>query len=360
MEKEKKTKYINVEACNESALAQSLEWPAKVLREGGTVAFPTETVYGLGANALDAEAVLKIYAAKNRPADNPLIAHIADIAMLDDLVKDIKPWAWALIDAFWPGPITFVFKKKAIIPNEMTCGLDSVAVRMPSHPVAQELIRLAGVPIAAPSANLSGRPSPTLAAHVLEDMDGRIDCVVDGGATEVGLESTVVDVTGEKPVILRPGGITREMIEAVFGACDVASEPVGDGPVASPGMKYRHYAPKAEVQVYIGETTPVIQKIAEMTNQAVKTGKKVGIMVFEGDALVLKRLVSDSPSEVVLSHHGRGDHLEVFAGRLFADLREMDALGCDLILVRGVESVGLGYAIMNRLKKAASGKVMRI
>lgn len=350
-------------------LRRALEIPAGILRDNGTVAFPTETVYGLGANALNDTAIAKIYEAKGRPSDNPLIVHISEIRMLDDLVQDVKPYARTLMAAFWPGPITFVFKKKPEISDRVSGGLDTIAVRLPRHEIARQLIELSGKPIAAPSANISGRPSPTSSRYVVEDLNGRVDCIVDGGDTEVGLESTVLDVTGDIPVILRPGKVTLEEIKSLVGACDIDRAIKGDiidemGLARSPGMKYRHYAPNADVRVYIGGTTEIVRIFYEMALGIVSSqGGKVGIMTFCEDAQVLERLFAHHPEAadgIRIVPVGSAKDLTAYGKVLFDSLRKFDELGCSVVLARGVEEVGLGGAIMNRLKKASEGKVTRI
>ena len=261
---------------------EELEEAARILREGGLVAFPTETVYGLGANALDEEAAKKIYAAKGRPSDNPLIAHISSPEELKPLAAEIPDMAKKLMDCYWPGPMTLVFKKTDLVPYGTTGGLDTVAVRMPSDPVAKTLIRLAGVPIAAPSANSSGRPSPTTADHVWQDMEGKIDMIVDGGPVGIGLESTIIDVTGPVAMILRPGAITIEMVRETLGEAEM--DPAILGPMKegehpkAPGMKYRHYAPKAPLTLVEGEMDQVVKTINRLAREALKEGKKVGII----------------------------------------------------------------------------------
>ena len=258
---------------------------AEILKNGGLVAFPTETVYGLGANALNEEAAKKIYAAKGRPSDNPLIAHISCMEELPAIVKEIPEAGRKLAEKYWPGPLTMIFPKKDIVPYGTTGGLDTVAVRMPVDPVANCLIHLAGVPIAAPSANTSGRPSPTKAEHVIEDMDGKIEMIIDGGAVGIGVESTIVDVSGEIPTLLRPGAITIEMLRETLGQVDI--DPVILGPVSgdikpkAPGMKYRHYAPKADMTLVEGDMDKVVAYINEQTKKAEAEGKKVGIICTE-------------------------------------------------------------------------------
>ena len=253
-----------------------IEEAAAVIRSGGLVAFPTETVYGLGGSALDPEASRKIYAAKCRPSDNPLIAHIAGFDALPELAAEIPETARILMRLYWPGPMTLVFKKTDAVPYEITGGLDTVAVRMPSHPVARALIQAAGVPVAAPSANASGRPSPTRAEHVAEDMDGRIDMILDGGEVGIGLESTIIDVSGSQPSLLRPGFISEEMLAQVLENLtvdDASMGPVGsDMHPKAPGMKYRHYAPRAQMTIVRGGTQVVEAQICHLAQEAVRAG----------------------------------------------------------------------------------------
>lgn len=358
-----------IQICGYEKIDNLLKEPAEILEKGGTVAFPTETVYGLGANALDDLAIQKIYEAKGRPSDNPLIVHIASLDMLNALALEIKQYVHKLMSEFWPGPITFVLRKRPEISSKVSGGLDTIAVRMPSHIVALRLIALSGKPIAAPSANLSGKPSPTASKYVVTDLFGRVDCIIDGGDCEVGLESTVLDVTGDVPVILRPGKITKEQIEACVGTCEIDAAIQGlaidtSGVAKSPGMKYRHYAPNAEVHVYVGTTSDVIRFFYEKT-QALLTGSSthVGIMTFDEDAEVLYKLFDHVPAiydKVDIIKLGSAKDWSLYGNKLFDCLRKVDELGCDVVLVRGVEEVGLGGAIMNRLKKASEGKVTRI
>jgi len=370
MNTQKKTMVVAIEAADEMAtLDAKLKIPAEILAKGGTVAFPTETVYGLGANALDDLAIQKIYDAKGRPSDNPLIVHIASLEMLDTLALEVKPYVYTLIKTFWPGPITFVFKKRPEVSKKVSGGLDTVAVRMPNHLIALRLIALSGKPIAAPSANISGKPSPTTSKVVIEDLLGRVDCILDGGDSEVGLESTVLDVTGDVPIILRPGKVTREQIEACVGACEIDSAIKGSiidtsGMARSPGMKYKHYAPKAEVYVYVGSTSDVIRFFYKESQSRVMTlHERVAIMTFEEDAEVLVKLFAHLPEiyeQVEIITMGSAKDWTSYGKKLFDSLRQVDVLGCDVVLVRGVEEIGLGGAIMNRLKKASEGKVTRI
>lgn len=320
----------------------SIRRAAALLRAGELVAFPTETVYGLGADALNGEAAARIFAAKGRPADNPLIAHIAGESGLAGLIAG-EPCACArkLMRAFWPGPMTLIFPKSPRVPREVTAGLDTVAVRMPSHPVARALISAAQTPIAAPSANRSGRPSPTTAAHVLEDMEGRIPLILDGGPCEVGLESTVVDVTGARPRILRPGGITLEMLEGVVGFVDVDEGVLhqlqAGSQARSPGMKYKHYAPKGEVTIVTGPRAA--QEIARLYDAA------------DGRAAILAFSQADYGARRVY-------RLKNAPGELFAALRQLDEDGMETIYAEDVPTTGVGLAVMNRLMRAAAFRVV--
>jgi len=333
-----------------------IECAARILKEGGLVAFPTETVYGLGANALDEHWVREIFIAKGRPSDNPLIVHISGIESLNRLVMEIPEYAVKLMNAYWPGPLTLIFKKSDIIPDIISAGLDTVAIRFPSHPIARALIHSAGVPIAAPSANTSGKPSPTVAEHVIEDLYGKVHMIIDGGSVEVGLESTVVDITGKIPVLLRPGGITVEELEAVVG--EISIDPVVLGKAAenshprSPGMKYRHYAPKAKVIIVEGEDEKVIHKINMLSEQARKEGFKVGIMAFDN---TVKRYHTDCVLSV-----GSKESPETIAANLFYTLREFDQIGVDVIFAQSVNDRGIGLAIRNRLNKAAGYNIINV
>lgn len=331
--------------------------PAHALAEGKLVAFPTETVYGLGANALDTKAVQKIYEAKGRPSDNPLIVHIAKKDSLAMLVSEVPTKAKLLMDAFWPGPLTLVFKKSAFVPMSITAGLDTVAVRMPEHPIALELIRLAGIPVAAPSANVSGKPSPTEAKHVLEDLDGKIEYVVSGGKSRVGLESTVLDITSDIPVLLRPGGITPDQLQAVVGEIQIDKTILGkideDNVPRAPGMKYKHYAPKAEVTIVEGKD-PLEQaiNILNLAGESRRQGRKVGICA-------TSQTVGNYREYITLSMGDR-ERPESIASNLFSILREFDSLGVDMIYAEAVDNSGVGLAIMNRMIKAAGYNVFKI
>lgn len=328
---------------------EALNQAARLLRAGELVAFPTETVYGLGANALSAPAVLKIFAAKGRPADNPLIVHVCSIEDAEPLCVPTQA-AYLLAKAFWPGPMTLLMPKKGIVPPETNAGLTSVAVRVPSHPVARALIARSGCPIAAPSANTSGRPSPTEAAHVMEDMNGKIPLILDGGPCAVGLESTVIDVTGEIPTVLRPGGVTPEMIEAVTGCVAVADSvlrPLREGEKAlSPGMRYRHYAPRGQLTLITGKDKAVLQRMALLYDEAMQNGHSPALLAFQEHLPQLGKRRAFSI--------GRLSQPETVAAHLFAVLREMDELGADVMYSEALPPHGIGLAIMNRLSRAAA------
>jgi L-threonylcarbamoyladenylate synthase len=337
---------------------------AKVLKQGGLVAFPTETVYGLGANGLDAKAVADIFAAKGRPADNPLILHIASMEAIYQIVKEMSPLATRLARAFWPGPLTLVLPKSAIVPSKTTGGLDTVAVRMPAHPVALALIDAAGVPVAAPSANKSGRPSPTEAAHVVTDLLGRIDVILDGGPTGVGVESTVVDCTGKRPVILRPGGVSKEALEEIVGIVEIdphvlASREAELGPVRSPGMKYKHYAPKAPAVLVKGDPPQLFEELSRLAAEMQTEGEKVGLMVSRELLQYWEQQAIDY-SQWEVTCMGSRDNLQEIAANIYRCLRELDELSITKIIMEGVSRAGLGLAIMNRLEKAAAHCILEI
>lgn len=333
-----------------------LEKASEILRQGGLVAFPTETVYGLGGDALNPGASEKIYAAKGRPSDNPLIVHIAREEDLERLAKDIPEAAYKLMDVFWPGPLTLILRKQSIVPDSTTGGLDTVAVRMPSHNVAYELIRRSGRMLAAPSANSSGRPSPTTAAHVKEDLDGKIDMILDGGSCQYGIESTIVDLTGDLPMILRPGYITREMLKAVIG--NVAVDPgLIDSEVhvrpKAPGMKYTHYAPKGILSIVEGDSAEaVVHCINRLVKERQCGGCRTGVLATRLNAPAYE-------ADEVITIGDKSDELMISAN-LYRVLREFDARGVDYIYSESFAGTGLGTAIMNRLVKAAGHRVIRI
>ena len=338
---------VDKNAPEEAALAAA----AAVIRRGGLVVFPTETVYGLGADGLNEEAVHRIYQAKGRPSDNPLILHIAGKEELEGLVREVTPPAQILMERFWPGPLTLVLPKNPLVPDVVTGGLDTVAVRMPDSAVARRLIERAGVPLAAPSANVSGRPSPTDAQAVMADLNGRVDLILDAGPCEIGLESTVVDCSGERPVLLRPGGITREMLEAAVGP--VRLDPAIGQDVSrprSPGMKYTHYAPAAPMRL-VEETGDAGRELllAELDRE-LAAGRRAGAVVCRETALLL-------PPAVTAAVHGSAGRPREIAARLYGALRYFDRHPVDVIYAEGVEETGLGLAVMNRLRKAAGHRL---
>ncbi len=328
---------------------------AEIIKRGGLVAFPTETVYGLGADALNEEAVKKIFEAKGRPLDNPVIVHVSNEEMLRLVTENIPEIAWKLISRFWPGPLTLVLKRSARLPDITVAGLDTVAVRMPRHRVALRLIEESERPIAAPSANLSGSPSPTRFEHVVKDLYGKIDAIIDGGETEIGLESTVLSLVSSSPMILRPGGVTIEQLKEVIGYVDlhpvVLAELELDKIIArSPGMKYRHYAPRAELIVVQGEHSMVRKKIKELIEYYAEKGQRVGVL-FIGESGY------GADEEIKLGDFG--DFVQI-ARNLFSSLRELDEKRVEVIIAEGVEERGLGLAIMNRLRKASGGRIIRV
>lgn len=353
------TKIVKIDIDNIEEAA--IEEAGKIIRRGGLVAFPTETVYGLGANALDAEAASKIYAAKGRPSDNPLIAHICCKEMLSILVKEIPKAAGKLADAFWPGPLTLIFKKNDIVPKETTGGLDTVAIRYPNHPIASRLIEAAGVPIAAPSANLSGKPSPTLGEHVIDDMNGRIDMIIDGGMVGMGLESTIIDVTVEPPMVLRPGFITYEMAKGVVGQLGIdqaiLNKPEKGLKPKAPGMKYRHYAPVADYSIYKGDAEKVADKIVSLANEKSNEGMRVGIITADQHLKLYQKKLNENIKVVSL---GDLDKPETIAGKLFKALRDFDKSKTQFIFGEAFSEDNVGWAIMNRLTKAAGYNIVEV
>ena len=339
---------------NEEQNQKIYEQASDILKRGGLVAFPTETVYGLGADALDEEASAKIYAAKGRPSDNPLIVHIADTKALEELSCDVTAQAKLLAEKFWPGPLTMILPKADIVPKETTGGLDSVAVRFPSDRIAQELIKAAGGFVAAPSANTSGRPSPTMAEHVEEDLGDAIEMIIDGGQVGIGLESTIVDFTEDVPVVLRPGYISLEMLKDTLG--DVRMDRgllITDSSVhpKAPGMKYRHYAPKADLSIVEGPQDEVIACINRLTREAASTGLKTGIIATDetkdqyADGLVLS--IGSREEEETIAHH------------LYGVLRDFDEAQVNVIYSEAFYTPRMGQAIMNRLLKAAGHKIIK-
>ncbi|WMJ85674.1 L-threonylcarbamoyladenylate synthase [Anaerocolumna sp. MB42-C2] len=350
-----KTQIVTIDSNNFNTT--ELKEAAEILRKGGLVAFPTETVYGLGADGLNTEASGKIYAAKGRPSDNPLIIHIADFNALNELTADCPENGRKLAEAFWPGPLTLIFNKSSKVPYSTTGGLDTVAIRMPSHPIAYELIRKSGIYIAAPSANVSGRPSPTKAEHVIEDMNGIIDMIINGGKVDIGLESTIVDVTAEIPTILRPGYITEEMIKQVVGEVEYDKavlsrvQDAGVKPKA-PGMKYKHYAPKGDLTIYEGNIKSVIDAINQSAEEKLKAGFKVGIIATD-------ETFSYYQKGSVKTIGTRKDESTIARG-LFEILRDFDSEGADYIFTESFSNNRLGQAIMNRLLKAAGYHIEKV
>lgn len=327
----------------------------KIIREGGLVAFPTETVYGLGGDALNPFSSKRIYAAKGRPSDNPLIVHIADMRDLPLIVREIPESAIKLADKFWPGPLTMILNKSERVPLETTGGLDTVAVRMPANRIAQEMILAAGGYVAAPSANRSGRPSPTIAKYVEEDLGGRVEMIIDGGDVEIGLESTIIDLTSDNPMILRPGYITRQKLESVL--CEVEEDSTilkddsGQAPKA-PGMKYRHYAPKGELTVIKGVEEKVVRYINEHCHSYQKENKKTGVIATD-------ETLPFYHADVHRSVGARGDE-EMIARELYRVLREFDDEGVEVIYAEAFDDSGIGQAIMNRLLKAAGYRIVTV
>ncbi len=329
----------------------ALSLAASILKRGGLVAFPTETVYGLGADALNETAVRKIYEVKGRPPDNPLIVHVAAAEMIEQLALTIPEEVYILGEKFWPGPLTVVLPKKARVPDITTGGISSVAVRFPAHPLAQRLLSITGIPLAAPSANISGRPSPTTAEHVMHDLAGRIEAVLDGGDCAVGVESTVLSLLSEPPTILRPGGITLEMLQEALGkeildlTVDSAGETFKSVPL-SPGMKYRHYATNAPLYLVEGEEEARWRQMTVLAEHFSKLGSRVGLLIFKESVNSL-----EAPFVEILG--SRREHSEV-ARRLFDALRKLDAMEVDVIIAEGLEDIDMGKAVMNRLRKAST------
>lgn len=350
-----KTKILKIDS--NKFIASELQDAVEILRGGGLVAFPTETVYGLGADGLNQDASKKIYEAKGRPSDNPLILHIANFEALKDLTIECPEMGRKLAQAFWPGPLTLIFKKSEKVPYSTTGGLETVAIRMPSHPIAYELIRQSGIYVAAPSANISGRPSPTKAEHVIEDMDGKIEMIIDGGKVEIGLESTIVDVTGSVPTILRPGYITAEMIEKVTGsvAYDKAvftRDKDSNIVPKAPGMKYKHYAPKGNLTIYEGNSDAVIRAINKVAEEKLLAGYKVGIVATD-------ETINRYPNGNVKTIGTRKEEGTIARG-LFEILRDFDSEGAEYIYTESFENNQLGQAIMNRLLKAAGYHIEKV
>lgn len=331
---------------------EAIRIAAETLRAGGLVAFPTETVYGLGGNALDAEAVAHIFSAKQRPAADPIIVHVHSLSQLEEVAVDVPELAYRLAHEFWAGPLTLVLKRHTRIPPIVSAGRETVAVRMPSHPMAMALLKTANVPVAAPSANLFARPSATTAQHVLDDLNGHVDVVLDGGAATIGLESTVLDMTKVVPTILRPGGVTLERLRTLIPDVQIVSRHLreDDAGIEAPGMLWKHYSPRAELLLFNGDVEAVIAQMQATAKRLTDEGKRVGILVPDGE-----RQFFDILSVTVVP---LGANMAQIGHNLFTAMRDLDAQGVDAILVRGVERTGLGTAIWDRLVRAAEGRVI--
>lgn len=336
---------------------EEIQAAAVIIKAGGLVAFPTETVYGLGANALNADAVLALFAAKNRPLDNPPIVHVKNVSDVYKLTETVPPNAESLMKQFWPGPLTLVFERSNIVPDVTTAGLETIALRMPMHKVALALIRESGCPIAAPSANLAGKPSPTTAKHVLEDLNGRIDMILDAGATRIGVESTVLDVSIDPPMMLRPGGTSLETLQKAVGEIQLhpfitAHEELLAEKARSPGMRHKHYAPKAQVILVEGVVPAVMAQVKELIGACWMQEKRVGVLATDETAWAYE-------SDVVKSMGSRRN-LDEIAANLFRLLREFDEENVDVIIAEGVTTEGIGLAVMNRLRKASGYNIIKV
>lgn len=360
--------------------AGAIEQASDILRAGGLVAFPTETVYGLGGNALSRDAAQKIYSAKGRPSDNPLIVHIAELGDVYKLASDVPPKAELLMHAFWPGPMTLIFNKKLLVPPETTGGLDTVAIRMPSHPGALSLIKESGIYIAAPSANTSGRPSPTTAIHVANDLSSRIDMILDGGPVGIGIESTIVDMTGDTPAILRPGFITKKMLEEIIGHVDIDPAIIRPDPAArpkAPGMKYTHYAPKGDLTIVAhgegsasdacdGAAYDIGEDAASHAGAKERVAARINEMIRDAEARGLKCAILTTAENKNLYTGGEiillGDSASgpTVAARLYSALRTCDDIGADMILSESFSENEIGGAVMNRLMKAAGQQIIYV
>ena len=358
--KQTKIKKIDIEDICKLYENADIKEAANIIKSGGLVAFPTETVYGLGANALMSEAAKKIYAAKGRPSDNPLIVHISKTEDVNNIAREIPEIFYKLAECFWPGPMTVVLKKRNIVPNATSGGLDTVAVRLPDNNIARAIIKESGVPIAAPSANTSGRPSPTKASHVLEDMNGKIDMIIDGGTVGIGVESTIVDLTGDIPTLLRPGAITFEMLQEVCTEVDIdpAIEHLlasGEAPKA-PGMKYKHYAPKADMKMLRGNEDSVLDYLKK---EILESEINTAILTVDEHRAFLEKIISDNNKEnIELLSLGSLKDMKTVAHNLFDVLRKCDELGVSTILSESFDESGIGRAIMNRLKKASGFNII--
>lgn len=329
-----------------------IQTAADVLKTGGLVAFPTETVYGLGANALDAKAVDHIFSAKGRPASDPIIVHLYDASQLDRVARDVPAIAYLLAQQFWPGPLTLVLRRLADVPANVSAGLDTIAVRVPSHPVARALLQATGLPIAAPSANRFARPSATSAQHVVEDLLGHVDIILDGGPTKIGLESTILDLTKPVPVVLRPGGITLEALHSIVPDIQVVMKQLQpeDQGIEAPGMLIKHYSPRAELLLFDGSVNAVLRMMQSRARELLASGRRVGVLTPDNERYYFDGI----PVEMFLL----GSDLEMIARNLFDGMRELDHRDVDVILVHNFEQSGLGLALRDRLLRAAEGRII--
>ncbi|MCX8151163.1 MAG: L-threonylcarbamoyladenylate synthase [Candidatus Bathyarchaeota archaeon] len=335
---------------------EKISQAANLIKAGRLVAFPTETVYGLGADALNPKAILELFSAKNRPLDNPPIVHVENFEEVPRLTQEVPSAAKKLMDKFWPGPLTLVFKRSSIVPEVTVAGLETIAIRMPQHKVALALIRESRCPIAAPSANMAGRPSPTSAEHVLEDLNGRIDAIIDAGPTRIGVESTVLDVSVAPPLLLRPGGVSFEALKEVVKEVQlhpfvVSEKEISPEKAKSPGMKHKHYAPKTPLILVEGDLSKVMGTIKELTTDYWLNNKKVGVLATSETAWAYE-------AEVVKTLGSRRN-VDAMATRLFRLLREFDSENVDVIIAEGVPLDGLGLAVMNRLRKASGYNIIK-
>ncbi len=350
------TEVVIIEEKNiDDAAKENLKKAGQIIKDGGLVAFPTETVYGLGGDALNPKSSQKIYAAKGRPSDNPLIVHVAEFDDLTRIVSSVPDSAKKLAEAFWPGPLTMIMNKNDKVPYETTGGLDTVAIRMPNNQIALELIRQSGGYIAAPSANTSGRPSPTLARYCVEDLSGKIEMIIDGGQVGIGIESTIVDLTCEVPMILRPGYITADMLKEVLGEISIDRTIIDSSSTQkpkAPGMKYRHYAPKGELTIVQGSQDSVVSYINEVTKTSMEQGKRVGIIGTDA--------TKDLYKATIVKSVGTRDDESTIAHELFKVLREFDDENVDIMFSESFDDSGIGQAIMNRLLKAAGHHVITV
>ncbi|MGE3276321.1 MAG: L-threonylcarbamoyladenylate synthase [Vicinamibacterales bacterium] len=344
--------------------AAAIEAAAAVLRRGGLVALPTETVYGLGANALDRDAVGRIFAAKERPATDPLIVHVADVSQVSTVAREMSAVARALAERFWPGPLTLILPKQAAVPGEVTAGLDTVAVRVPAHPVMRAVLAACGCPIAAPSANRFSRPSPTRAAHVRTDLDGRVDLILDAGPTPVGVESTIVDLTASPALVRRPGGVPVEALREVLADIAVATPAEADVSVGqvAPGQLLKHYAPAAPLTLYQGARDAVIRRVAADARTHAAAGERVAILAPEEDLIELAPLIAAQAAggHVITQPVGARRDQARAARELFDAVRTVDLPRVDRILATAPDDTGLGRAILDRLRRAAEGRVISV